>query len=132
MNWPSIQEIEKTENETILSSLLMPWELGMLRFKIICSHAYECSGRVSFEAGHRHVDCSKVIWLGTSNIGHDLVFEHQATRLAPKDAMTRDEYVDLMRMLRPKVSDRLGVCIVGSPSIIPISLENSSPHCSRA
>lgn len=23
------QEIEKTENETILSSLLMPWELGM-------------------------------------------------------------------------------------------------------
>jgi hypothetical protein len=24
----SVQEIEKTENETILSSLLMPWELG--------------------------------------------------------------------------------------------------------
>lgn len=23
------QEIEKTENETILSSLLMPWELGL-------------------------------------------------------------------------------------------------------
>lgn len=24
------QEIEKTENEKVLASLLMPWELGML------------------------------------------------------------------------------------------------------
>lgn len=87
-----LDEIEKTENEVILSSLLMPWELG----------------RVSFEAGQRHVDCSKVIWLGTSNIGHDLVFEHQSSRHSPEEQMSREEYVDLMKMLRPKVSERLG------------------------
>ncbi|EKM55024.1 uncharacterized protein PHACADRAFT_96058 [Phanerochaete carnosa HHB-10118-sp] len=87
-----LDEIEKTENEVILSSLLMPWELG----------------RVSFEASQRHVDCSKVIWLGTSNIGHNLVFEHQATRHSPEAQMSREEYVDLMKMLRPKVSERLG------------------------
>ncbi|GJE96411.1 hypothetical protein PsYK624_126080 [Phanerochaete sordida] len=87
-----LDEIEKTENEVILSSLLMPWELG----------------RVSFEASQRHVDCSKVIWLGTSNIGHDLVFEHQATRHSPEEQMAREEYVDLMKLLRPKVSERLG------------------------
>lgn len=68
------------------------------------------SGRCSFEAGHRHVDVSKVIWLGTSNVGHDLVFEHQETRAAPKEQMTREEYVDLMTLLRPKVSEKLGVC----------------------
>lgn len=67
------------------------------------------SGRCSFEAGHRHVDVSKVIWLGTSNIGHDLVFEHQASREQPDEHMTREEYVDLMRLMRPQVSDKLGV-----------------------
>ena len=66
-------------------------------------------GRCSFEAGHRHVDVSKVIWLGTSNIGHDLVFEHQDSRPAPATQLSREEYVDLMGLLRPRVSDRLGV-----------------------
>ncbi|CAL1705742.1 unnamed protein product [Somion occarium] len=87
-----LDEIEKTENETYLSSLLMPWELG----------------RCSFEAGKRHVDVSKVIWLGTSNIGHDLVFEHQASRENPEESMSREAYVDLMGILRPGVSQRLG------------------------
>jgi len=87
-----LDEIEKVEDQKYLSSLLMPWELG----------------RCSFGAGQRHVDVSKVIWLGTSNIGHDLVFEHQSQRVAPEAAMTREEYVDLMGMLRPQVSDRLG------------------------
>ena len=73
----------------------MPWELG----------------RCSFGAGQRHVDVSKVIWLGTSNIGHDLVFEHQTQRVEPTAAMSREEYVDLMGLLRPQVSDRLGVSI---------------------
>ncbi|KAH8099633.1 P-loop containing nucleoside triphosphate hydrolase protein [Cristinia sonorae] len=87
-----LDEIEKVENQKYLSSLLMPWELG----------------RCSFGAGQRHVDVSKVIWLGTSNIGHDLVFEHQMQRVEPSAAMTREEYVDLMGLLRPQVSDRLG------------------------
>ena len=55
------------------------------------------------------MNVSKVIWLGTSNIGHDLVFEHHSSRASPAEPMTRDEYVDLMGILRPVVSDRLGV-----------------------
>ena len=50
-----------------------------------------------------------MIWLGTSNIGHDLVFEHQDKRPAPETQLSREEYVDLMGLLRPRVSERLGV-----------------------
>ncbi|KZT02344.1 P-loop containing nucleoside triphosphate hydrolase protein [Laetiporus sulphureus 93-53] len=91
-----LDEIEKAEDEKYLSSLLMPWELG----------------RCSFEAGHRHVDVSKVIWLGTSNIGHDFVFEHQSKRADPESAVTREEYVDLMTALRPHVSEKLGASLL--------------------
>lgn len=87
-----LDEIEKVEDKTFLSSLLMPWELG----------------RCSFEAGQRHVDVSQVIWLGTSNVGHELVFEHQESRQDPSVPMSREEYVDLMALLRPRVSDKLG------------------------
>lgn len=95
-HWADLQEIEKSPNEKVLSSLLMPWELG----------------RCSFEAGHRHVDVSQVIWLGTSNIGHDLVFEHQGNREDPEAPMSREDYVDLMGLLRPCVSQRLGVSVI--------------------
>ena len=67
------------------------------------------AGRCSFEAGYRHVDVSKVIWLGTSNIGHDLVFEHQDKRPTPETQLSREEYIDLMALLRPRASNRLGV-----------------------
>ena len=90
---PSPQEIEKTK-EKALWSLLMPWELG----------------RCSFEANKRHVDVRNVIWLGTSNIGHDLVFQHQETRSNPEQLMSREEYIKLMALLRPKISKQLGVC----------------------
>lgn len=71
----------------------MPWELG----------------RCSFEAGSRHIDVRSVVWLGTSNIGHDLVFKHHEARARPDDMMAREEYVELMGLLRPLVSERLGV-----------------------
>lgn len=74
-------------------SLLMPWELG----------------RCSFEAGSRHIDVRNVIWLGTSNVGHDLVFQHQDAREQKDESMSREEYHDLMGLLRPQVSNRLGV-----------------------
>ena len=90
---PSPQEIEKTK-EKALWSLLMPWELG----------------RCAFEASKRHVDVRNVIWLGTSNIGHDLVFQHQETRSNPEQLMSREEYIKLMALLRPKMSKQLGVC----------------------
>lgn len=38
------------------------------------------------------------------------MFEHQTSRTAPQEPMSREEYVDLMAILRPIVSDRLGVC----------------------
>ena len=72
----------------------MPWELG----------------RCAFEANKRHVDVRNVIWLGTSNIGHDLVFQHQETRSNPEQLMSREEYINLMALLRPKISEQLGVC----------------------
>lgn len=67
------------------------------------------AGRCSIEAGHRHIDVSRVIWLGTSNVGHDLVFEHDEARVNREEPMSREEYVDLIGLLRPRVSDRLGV-----------------------
>lgn len=71
----------------------MPWELG----------------RCSFEASSRHIDVRSVVWLGTSNIGHDLVFKDHEERGSPDEMMSREDYVALMDKLRPKVSDRLGV-----------------------
>ena len=74
----------------------MPWELG----------------RCAFEAGARHIDVKNVIWLGTSNIGHDLVFQHRDSRKNSEEPMSREEYVELMALLRPKVSERLGVRVL--------------------
>jgi len=71
----------------------MPWELG----------------RCLFEAGNRHIDVRNVVWLGTSNIGHDLVFKHHESRMRPDELMTCEEYVELMNLSRPLVSERLGV-----------------------
>lgn len=55
------------------------------------------------------MDVKNVIWIGTSNVGHDLVFQHRDTRKNTEDLMSREEYVALMALLRPKVSERLGV-----------------------
>lgn len=70
---------------------------------------YRALGRCSPEAGKRHIDVRNVIWLGTSNIGHDLVFDHNESRVNPAAPTTREEYVELMGLLRPRVSARLGV-----------------------
>jgi len=71
----------------------MPWELG----------------RCAFEANGRHIDVRNVVWLGTSNVGHGLVFEHHEARAQPDEIMSKEEYVELMGLLRPRVSERLGV-----------------------
>lgn len=70
---------------------------------------YSFKGRCSLEVGKRHVDLTKVIWLGTSNIGHNLVFEHCDSRPDPSKPITREEYRDLMDLSRPPVSECLGV-----------------------
>lgn len=96
-----MDEIEKTEDEKTLWSLLMPWELG----------------RCTFEATSRHVDVRNVIWLGTSNVGHDLVLRFEKERAdrekkegkREEEMLSREEYVKLMKLLRPKVSEKLGV-----------------------
>jgi ATP-dependent Clp protease ATP-binding subunit ClpA len=66
-------------------------------------------GRCSVEANSRYLDVRNVIWLGTSNIGHDLIFQHHETRQSPNELMSREEYLALTGQLRPCVSERLGV-----------------------
>jgi len=88
--------LEKIENEQALWSLLTPWELGH------CSPV----------AGKRHIDVRNVIWFGTSNIGEDLVFDYNASRRDPDAATTREEYIELMSLLRPRVSARLGASLL--------------------
>ncbi|PPQ84066.1 hypothetical protein CVT25_003669 [Psilocybe cyanescens] len=116
-----LDEIEKTADQTALWSLLMPWELG----------------RCSFEAGSRHVDVRNVIWLGTSNIGHDLVFQHREARKNPdSESMSREEYVELMALLRPRVSERLGASVLSRITtvlpFVPFSVEEKRAICSEA
>ncbi|TFK36353.1 hypothetical protein BDQ12DRAFT_725115 [Crucibulum laeve] len=115
-----LDEIEKTEDEKILWSLLMPWELG----------------RCSFESNSRHIDVRNVIWLGTSNIGHDLVFEHRDARQRPEDLMSREEYVELMALLRPRVSERLGASVLSRVTtvlpFVPFTMDEKKAICSEA
>ncbi|EKM82382.1 hypothetical protein AGABI1DRAFT_67991 [Agaricus bisporus var. burnettii JB137-S8] len=114
-----LDEIEKTD-EKALWSLLMPWELG----------------RCSFEAGNRHIDVRNVVWLGTSNIGHELVFKHQESRTRPDDMVSREEYVDLMGLLRPLVTERLGASVLSRVTtvlpFVPFTLEEKKAICSEA
>ncbi|KAF9449593.1 P-loop containing nucleoside triphosphate hydrolase protein [Macrolepiota fuliginosa MF-IS2] len=114
-----LDEIEKTDEKT-LWSLLMPWELG----------------RCSFEASSRHIDVRNVVWLGTSNIGHDLVFKHEESRARPNDLMAREEYVELMGLLRPVVSERLGASVLSRVTtvlpFVPFTVEEKKAICSEA
>ena len=48
-----------------------------------------------------------MVWLGTSNIGHDLVFEF--CRTLSGASVSPEEYLELIRLLRPKASECLGV-----------------------
>lgn len=94
----------------------MPWELGKIQLLELLnlSTYHHHSGRCSPEAGKRHIDVRNVIWLGTSNIGDDLVFEYNTSRQDPEASTTREEYLELTGLLRPRVSARLGVsaCVV--------------------
>ena len=66
-------------------------------------------GRCSIDAGRQHIDVRNVIWIGTSNIGQDLVFEHHAKHSNPDSIVSKAEYRELMNALRPRVTDKLGV-----------------------
>jgi hypothetical protein len=110
------QEIDKVADEKKLSALLMPWELGDYGIFDVALVAVlltgYTTGRCSFEAGSPYIDTSHVIWLCTSNIGHEWVFRHNSTREHPDKPMSRDEYVDLMALLRPMASEVLGVRVL--------------------
>ncbi|KAJ4486276.1 P-loop containing nucleoside triphosphate hydrolase protein [Lentinula aciculospora] len=96
-----LDEIEKTEHKA-LWSLLVPWELG----------------RCTFEANSRTIDVRNVIWVGTSNIGNDLVLDYHKSLQRPEETLTRNEYVELMGTLRPHVSDQLGASVLSRVSAI--------------
>ncbi|KAL5532831.1 hypothetical protein ACEPAF_4605 [Sanghuangporus sanghuang] len=91
-----LDEIDKNEDERTLWSLLSPWELG----------------RCSIDSGRRHIDARNVIWLGTSNIGQNLVFEHHTARIEPDAVMSKAEYRELMNSLRPLVTEKLGTSLM--------------------
>ncbi|KIJ16854.1 hypothetical protein PAXINDRAFT_75169, partial [Paxillus involutus ATCC 200175] len=115
-----LDEIEKVEDQKALWSLLIPWELG----------------RCSLEAGKRHVDVRNVIWLGTSNIGHEMVFEHQHNRTEPDKQMTREEYLELTDILRPRVSHCLGASLVSRVTtvlpFVPFTLDERKAIAAEA
>ncbi|KAK2466638.1 hypothetical protein APHAL10511_000896 [Amanita phalloides] len=115
-----LDEIEKTEDEKALWSLLMPWELG----------------RCSIEAGSRHVDVKNVVWIGTSNIGHDIILEHQSARDHSQETYSQEEYAELMGLLRPNVSQRLGASVLSRVTtvlpFVPFTLEEQKAICSEA
>ena len=128
----TLQEMDKVADEKTLWSLLMPWELGAWNYmylKLFGTDNHCNVGRCSFEAGRRHVSVRDVIWLGTTNIGHELVFEHQSQRTNPNHPMDRQEYVRLIEMFRPDVSRCLGVSCYFT-WIQPVPIHFQSLRCS--
>lgn len=96
--------------EKTLWSLLMPWESGMSSLGFIAGRLmWLVSGRCSLEANSRPIDVRNVVWLGTSNVGHDVVAEHHAKRDNPDLLMSREEYLQLMNLVREPVSKHMGV-----------------------
>ena len=105
-----LQEIEKVTEPQVLYSLLMPWELGKSTAVFDSCLVFLTSavpGRCSPLAGRHHIDVRQVIWLGTSNIGHELIFKFCGS-LSGTSA-TREEYLELAQLLRPCISQSLGV-----------------------
>ncbi|KAH6902298.1 hypothetical protein BKA70DRAFT_1306365 [Coprinopsis sp. MPI-PUGE-AT-0042] len=115
-----LDEIEKVVNEKILWSLLMPWE----------------HGRCSLEARSRHIDVRKVIWLCTSNIGQDLIFNHWDSREFTQEVSSRQEFLELVALLRPLVSERLGASVLSRITsvlpFVPFSLEEKRAMSAEA
>jgi len=94
----------------VLYSLLMPWELGRSPATLNCCPLLLTSsvlGCCSLLADRRHIDVRQVIWLGTSNIGHELIFEFCGSLSGTN--VTREGYLKLAQLLRPCVSQGLGV-----------------------
>ncbi|KAJ7193846.1 hypothetical protein GGX14DRAFT_587860 [Mycena pura] len=114
-----LDEIEKVDEKT-LWSLLMPWE----------------SGRCSLEANSRHIDVRNVIWLGTSNVGHEVISEHHDSRALPDELMSREEYVELMRLVRVPVSNHMGPSILSRVTtvlpFVPFTSSEQAVICAEA
>lgn len=102
----------------VLYSLLMPWELGRSPATLNCCPLLLTSsvlGCCSLLADRRHIDVRQVIWLGTSNIGHELIFEFCGSLSGTN--VTREEYLKLAQLLRPCVSQGLGVRKISSAPV---------------
>jgi hypothetical protein len=105
-----LQEIEKVTEPKVLYSLLMPWELGEIVTALSSCIVFLTSavpGRCSPLADRHHIDVRQVIWLSTSNIGHELIFEFPGSLSVT--GMTREGYLELAQLLRPSISQSLGV-----------------------
>ncbi|KAF7337863.1 C3H1-type domain-containing protein [Mycena venus] len=119
-----LDEIEKVEEKT-LWSLLMPWESG----------ASEWLAR-SLEANSRPIDVRNVVWLGTSNVGHDVVAEHHAKRERPEELMSREEYLQLMNLVRVPVSKHMGASVLSRVTtvlpFVPFTRDEQTAICAEA
>ncbi|ETW86210.1 hypothetical protein HETIRDRAFT_438656 [Heterobasidion irregulare TC 32-1] len=91
-----LDEIEKVQDPKVHYSLLPAFE-----------------GRYFLHGPNRLVDMRNVVWLGTSNLGDQYVFEYQSTLSNPTAAMSREEYLDLIGLMRTKVTDQLGGGLIG-------------------
>ncbi|KLO14915.1 P-loop containing nucleoside triphosphate hydrolase protein [Schizopora paradoxa] len=117
-----LDEIDKNEDEKNLWSLLAPWELG----------------RCPIDGGRRHIDVRNVIWLGTSNIGQDQIFEYFDARdeSASDASLSREDYRELMALLRPRVSAKLGTSLMSRVTavlpFVPFSSEEKMAIASEA
>jgi hypothetical protein len=63
------------------------------------------------ETDGRPIDTRQVVWIGTSNLSGEIVFQHNEARENENIAMSREDYVELMNVIRPCVAEKLGVCI---------------------
>lgn len=102
----------------VVTGPLGTWQVYQSILIVAFAHFASDVGRCTFEASSRTIDVRNVIWVGTSNIGNDLVLEYHQSRERPEELFTRDEYVGLMASLRPHVSDQLGASVLSRVSAI--------------
>jgi hypothetical protein len=95
-----LEEIEKVADALCLHTLLMPWEIGKLTTPDKC------------------IDTRHTIWICTTNVGEDIVFDFDADQQAAGTVPTRKEYLKLMTSVRKHLSQRLGTPAVSRISAI--------------
>ncbi|KAF8582296.1 P-loop containing nucleoside triphosphate hydrolase protein [Ramaria rubella] len=96
-----LDEMEKVDDPKSLNPLLLPWDIG----------------RCSLEQ-KKHTDTSQAIWIATSNLGQQLIFEHVKQWGHPDTPPTRVEYTQLATAVRRRIAEVLGASLLSRVTII--------------